>query len=83
MLLSAPYLLAASICTYLVTGGGPGWLNILVLPFIWNAIKFLIMGRVSVVLLVQVRVQETAGRRRALRQQSAMEPVAYAEAGVA
>lgn len=44
-LLAVPYLLAASICTNLIADGGPGWLNLLVLLFIWNALKFLIMGR--------------------------------------
>lgn len=44
MLLAAPYLLAASICTSIIEDGGPGWLNLLVLLFIWNALKFLVMG---------------------------------------
>lgn len=63
MLLAAPYLLAASICTSLIADGGPGWLNVLVLLFIWNALKFLIMGPVSLILLVRVRVQEVVARR--------------------
>lgn len=45
MLLAAPYLLVGSICTNLLANGGPGWLNFLAILFIWNAIKFLIMGR--------------------------------------
>ncbi|WP_196482703.1 sulfate permease, partial [Propionibacterium freudenreichii] len=44
MLLAAPYLLAASICTNLIADGGPGWLNLLVLLFCWNSLKILIMG---------------------------------------
>ncbi|MPV49806.1 sulfate permease [Pseudactinotalea sp. HY160] len=67
MLLAVPYLLAASICTNFIGGGGPGWLNPLVLLFIWNAMKFLIMGPLSLVLLARVRVLETAARRRAHR----------------
>ena len=63
MLLAAPYLLAASICTNLITDGAPGWLNILVLLFIWNAMKFLIMGPVSLVLLVRVRIRVAVARR--------------------
>lgn len=55
MLLAAPYLLAASICTNLIAEGGPGWLNLLVLLFIWNAMRFLIIGPVSLVLLVRAR----------------------------
>lgn len=51
MLLTAPYLLAASICTNLIAKGDPGWLNLLVLLFCWNALKFFLFGPVSVVLL--------------------------------
>ncbi len=41
----------------------PGWLNILVLLFIWNAMKFLVMGPVSLVLLIRAHVQQTVARR--------------------
>jgi hypothetical protein len=64
MLLAVPYLLAASICTNLIADSGPGWLNLLVLLFIWNALKFIIMGPISLVLLVRVRIREAAGQRR-------------------
>lgn len=69
MLLAAPYLLAASICTNLIADGGPGWLNLIVLWGVWNAIKFLIMGPVSLVLLVRVRVREAVARRRGRTEQ--------------
>ncbi|WP_243227601.1 sulfate permease [Microbacterium sp. CIAB417] len=49
MLLAAPYLLAASICTSIIEDGGPGWLNLLVLLLIWNALKFIWIGPVSLV----------------------------------
>lgn len=58
MLLAVPYLLAASICTNVIAGGGPGWLNLLVLLFIWNTLKFLIMGPVCAVALVRTRLRE-------------------------
>jgi hypothetical protein len=64
MLLAAPYLLAASICTNLIADGGPGWLNLIVLCSVWNAMKFLIMGPVSLVLLVRFRIREATERRR-------------------
>ncbi|CEP26443.1 Putative uncharacterized protein [Propionibacterium freudenreichii subsp. freudenreichii] len=78
MLLTAPYLLAASVCTNVVAGGAHGWLNLLVLLLIWNAMKFLIMGPISVVLLVRVRIQEAADRRRERRQyhMESLKPVA-------
>lgn len=69
MLIAAPYLLAASICTNLIADGGPGWLNLIVLWGVWNAIKFLIMGPVSLVLLVRVRVREAVARRRGRTEQ--------------
>ncbi|MBF9336926.1 sulfate permease [Microbacterium lacticum] len=83
MLLAAPYLLAASICTNFIAGGGPCWLNLLVILFMWNAMKFLIMGPVSVVLLVRVRVQEAAARRRARRHSEATGSLHHAEVSVA
>ncbi len=81
MLLAAPYLLAASICTNLLADGGPGWLNLLALLFIWNAMKFLIMGPVSVVLLVRVRIHEAGERRRVRQQSEAMESARYEAIG--
>ncbi|SER97771.1 hypothetical protein SAMN05443377_12435 [Propionibacterium cyclohexanicum] len=83
MLLAVPYLLLASICANLVPDAGPGWLNLLVLLFVWNALKFIVMGPVSLALLVRVRIREAVARRRARRQDDAMEPVAYAEASMA
>jgi len=83
MLLAAPYLLAASICTDLIADGAPGWLNILVILFIWNAMKFLIVGPVSLALLIRVRVRESTARRRSLREREAMESSVHAEASPA
>lgn len=67
MLLAVPYFLAANYCITLIDHGGPGWLNFLVILFGWNALKFLIMGPVSVVLLIRARVQEAVERRGARR----------------
>ncbi len=52
MLLAAPYLLAASICTYLIDNGAPGWLHLIVLLCVWNALKLLWIGPVSVIHLL-------------------------------
>jgi hypothetical protein len=62
MLRAAPYRLAASICTDLIADGRPGWLNLLVILFTWNATKFLIMAPASIVLLARARIQEAAPR---------------------
>ena len=45
MLLAVPYFLVANYCLTLIEDGGPGWLNLLVLLFCWNALKFLVMAR--------------------------------------
>ena len=70
MLLAVPYLLAASICTNAIADGSPGWLNLLVLLFIWNALKFLVAGPVSVLLLLRARVQEAALHRAGAEERS-------------
>ncbi|GAB2968124.1 sulfate permease [Actinotalea caeni] len=63
MLLAVPYLLAASTITTLITDGGPGWLNLLVLLCLWNTMKFIIMGPVSLILLGRARLRERAAVR--------------------
>ena len=63
MLLAVPYLLAASTFTTLIADGGPGWLNLLVLLCLWNTMKFVIMGPVSLILLARVRVREAVVAR--------------------
>ncbi|WP_286748410.1 sulfate permease [Microbacterium sp. 71-23] len=67
MLLAAPYLYAAAICTTIIDQGGPGWLNILVVLSIWDAFKMLWIGPISLVLLVRVRAREYRERRAAAR----------------
>ena len=58
MLLAVAYLILASICTNLISAGGPGWLNLLVLLFLWNTLKFILIGPVSFVLLIRARLRE-------------------------
>lgn len=81
MLLAAPYLLAASICTNLIADGGPGWLNLLVILFIWNALKFIVMGPVSLMVLLRVHIQEADERRRVRRQSEAMKSARFEAIG--
>ena len=71
ILVALPYFLIAYACSAAVAGGGPGWLHLVVLWACWNALKFVIMGPVSVVLLVRVRQHEAAVRRRQRREASA------------
>jgi hypothetical protein len=64
-LLAAPYTFAAVMCVGLVEGGAPGWVNLLVLLFLWNALKFVIVGPVSVIRLIHARAVEGRARRTA------------------
>ena len=67
MLMAVPYLIAASTCSAWVAGGGPGWANVFVLLFGWNALKFIVMGPISLVLLTRVRAIERINRQRQAR----------------
>ena len=67
MLLAVPYGIAAAICTRLIETGGPGWLNLLVVFFIWNALKFIVIGPISFVLLLVALVREGWARRHVTR----------------
>jgi hypothetical protein len=64
----APYLLIASICTDALADGAPGWLRLVVLWSVWNAMKFIIMGPVSLVPLIRARAKEVVARRLGPRQ---------------
>ena len=68
MLLAAPYLGVAAWCTNLIESGGPGWLHLVVLVCIWNALKMIVIGPVSVVLLVRARAKEGQARKHAQRE---------------
>ncbi|MDI6024064.1 hypothetical protein QBL02_10955 [Leucobacter sp. UT-8R-CII-1-4] len=58
MLLAVPYLLIASTCTNLIHNGAPEWMHLIVLLCIWNALKFLWIGPVSLVHLVRANARE-------------------------
>lgn len=57
--LGAVYLFAAVVCSGLLSRGGPGWLNLLVLLFIWNAGKLVVTG-----LLISLATMRYRPRRR-------------------
>jgi hypothetical protein len=63
MLIALPYLLAAAFCVGLVEDGGAGWLSLLALLFVWNALKFIISGPATLVRLVLARHREARARR--------------------
>lgn len=41
------YLLAMSACMTLIDRGGPGYINILVMLFAWNSLKFTVVGALT------------------------------------
>ena len=65
MLLAVPYFAAAHACATMIANGGPGWLFVAL--FLWNALKFAIMGPLSLVLLANVRVREVIAERQLRR----------------
>lgn len=58
MLIALPYLYAASLVTSLIDDGAPKWLYVITIVLIWDALKFIIMGPVSLVTLLRVRLAE-------------------------
>ena len=63
---TGPYLAIAFWCTTLIENGAPGWLHLVVLLCIWNALKMMAIGPVSVVLLVRARAREYRAQRQEL-----------------
>lgn len=63
MLLAVPYLLIAITARGMVEDDGPGWLNLVVLWACWCALKFILMGPLSVILLIHARLREWKARR--------------------
>lgn len=62
MLLAIPYLFAASTFTALIDGGASRWLYVVALVCIWNALKFIVIGPVSVVLIMRIKHAERWAR---------------------
>lgn len=58
MLLAAVYIVIAAALAQWVAGGAPGWINLLVLVCLWNALKFVVNGPITLVRLVRVRALE-------------------------
>ena len=62
VLLVPTYLFAAAINTAVIAGGGPGWLNLVAVTCIWNAMKFAWLGVLTPIVWVGHCVR-AAGRR--------------------
>lgn len=78
MLIGVAYWYAAAICDSVIDSGGPGWLNLLILVFLWNGLKFLLLGPINLIDLAYARWTEWRQARgkapRALRSQPRYEP---------
>ena len=74
MLIAVLYLLGAWLLTVWIADGGPGWLNLVVLLFIWNALKFLVNGPITLVVLIRARLAERRDRR-LVERESAGHPI--------
>lgn len=58
MLLAVVYVVIGATLAQWITDGAPGWINLLVLVCMWNALKFLVNAPVTLVRLVRVRATE-------------------------
>ncbi|MCC9053544.1 sulfate permease [Microbacterium sp. F2E] len=67
MLLAIPYLLIAATCSHLAQNDGPGWLHLVALWGIWNALKLICLGPISVIVLIGARLREWRARLDAAR----------------
>jgi hypothetical protein len=63
MLLAIPYSLAAALAVGLVDAGAPAWFYAIALLFVWNALKFIVAGPVTLIRLMVVRANEARARR--------------------
>ena len=83
MLLAVPYFLIAITLANHIQSGGPGWLNLIVLLTIWNGIKMLWLGPISLIKLARVRAQAFAARRRSRKNTDQVESHDASEAALA
>jgi len=56
------YMFAMSVCAALIERGGPGYLNVLVMLFAWNTIKFAAMALLTPVRGLQLGIARRSGR---------------------
>lgn len=63
MLVAGIYLVVAAGLVQWIADGVPRWLNVFVLVCLWNALKFVVNGPITVVLLVRARSEESRERK--------------------
>jgi hypothetical protein len=62
MLLAVVYIVIAAALAQWVVNGAPGWINLLVLVCLWNAVKFVVNGPITVVRIMRARAIERRHR---------------------
>ncbi|MGC5222562.1 hypothetical protein ACPW96_08180 [Micromonospora sp. DT81.3] len=77
MLVAVVYMVIAAALAQWVAGGAPGWINLLVLVCLWNAIKFFVNGPITAARLARVRARERRYRDEMLEAQRPGTPVGY------
>lgn len=77
MLLAVVYIVIAAALAQWVAGGAPGWINLLVLLCLWNALKFAINGPITAARLARVRARERRYRNEMLAAQPPEMPLHY------
>lgn len=75
MLLAVVYIVIAAALAQWVAGGAPGWINLLVLLCLWNALKFAVNGPITAIRLARVRAREHRYRDEMLAARSGETPV--------
>ena len=75
MLVAVPYALAAALCAGLVEAGGSGWLNVLTVLFVWNALKFVVAGPATLLRLLAARRRDARARRLTVADSQKIQPV--------
>jgi len=65
--LGAAHFLAAAILPTWLHGGGPAWLNLLVLLGLWNGLEFVVFGPLSLILLARARIAERRDEARRIK----------------
>lgn len=59
MLLAAPYLVAGWLIITVVEAGAPEWLRLIFLLLLWNAMKFIVFGPISLIKLARSKLRES------------------------
>lgn len=63
MLLAVVYVVIAAALAQWIADGAPGWINLIVLVCLWNALKFVVNGPITLTRLLRRRAVEGRAQR--------------------